>query len=230
MDVRRLLSAMALEVHGVDTPDEAVDRIAHYARIAVDADDSGILLVGARGKAQTSACTSAKVEQAHALQTELNEGPCLDAIRTDTSTWVTDDAQSDRRWPSWGPRVTALGYRSVISVRLETQGRSYGSLNAYSADADAFSKADLEVMQVLGAHASVAIATSREMDNLRAALDSRTLIGQAQGVLMAVYDLDATGAFHYLRRLSQDGNIRIVKVSEHVIAQRHELRKQINDA
>jgi cysteine sulfinate desulfinase/cysteine desulfurase-like protein len=209
MDVRRLLSAMALEVHGVDTPDEAVDRIAHYARIAVDADDSGILLVGARGKAQTSACTSAKVEQAHALQTELNEGPCLDAIRTDTSTWVTDDAQSDRRWPSWGPRVTALGY---------------------SADADAFSKADLEVMQVLGAHASVAIATSREMDNLRAALDSRTLIGQAQGVLMAVYDLDATGAFHYLRRLSQDGNIRIVKVSEHVIAQRHELRKQINDA
>ncbi|MCU1442302.1 MAG: hypothetical protein JWQ59_452, partial [Cryobacterium sp.] len=157
MDVRRLLSAMALEVQGVETPAEAIERIAHYARVAVDADDSGILLVKARGKIETPAGTSDNVAKAHMLQAELDEGPCLEAIRGGDATYVTEDVASDRRWPTWGPRVASLGYRSVVSVRLETNERKYGSLNAYSAGVSAFSRQDVDVMETLGAHASVAI-------------------------------------------------------------------------
>jgi GAF domain-containing protein len=227
MDIRHLVSSMALEIHGVDSPAEAIDRVAHYARVAVDANDSGIMLVRARGKVETPAGTSDNITKAHALQAELDEGPCLAAIRGGESTYVTGDATTDPRWPAWGPRVAELGYRSVVSVRLETNERQYGSLNAYSADVDAFSQQDVEVMELLGTHASVAIAASQKVDDLQTALDSRTSIGQAQGILMAVYDLDAEAAFQYMRRLSMHGNLRLVEIASQVIAQRHELRKHI---
>jgi hypothetical protein len=228
MDVRRLLSAMALEVHGAETPTDVIDRIAHYARVAVDADDSGIMIVKARGKVETPAGTSDNITKAHALQAELDEGPCLDAIRSDTAAYITGDARTDKRWTTWGPRVAMLGYRSVVSVRLETNDRKYGSLNAYSAGIDAFSRQDVDVLEILAAHASVAIAASQSLHDLHLALDSRTTIGQAQGILMAVYDLDAEGGFQYLRRLSQDSNRRLVDICKEVVAQRHEVRKHIS--
>jgi GAF domain-containing protein len=228
MDVRRLLSDMALEVQGLDSPAEAIDRIAHYARVAVDATDSEILLVKARGKIETPAGTSEKVAEAHALQAELNEGPCLAAIHGGEATYISRDLKNDPRWSTWGPRTADLGYLSVVSVRLETNERKYGSLNAYSAELDAFTKQDVEVMEILATHASVAIAASIAVDDLSTALDSRTAIGQAQGIIMAVYDLDAEGAFQYLRRLSQHGNTRLAEVAQQVIANRHELRKHIS--
>ncbi|MCW2787344.1 MAG: hypothetical protein JWP74_3861 [Marmoricola sp.] len=227
MDIPRLLSSMALEVHSL-TPDEVFERIAQYTRIAVDASDSGIMLAKARGKVYTAVGTSDNVDKAHMLQVDLDEGPCLDAIRSEKTTCATGDAPNDPRWPSWGPSVSGLGYRSVISVRLEVRDRKYGSLNAYSTELDNFTSADIEVMEYLGAHASAAIGASQTVDDLQTALESRVLIGQAQGILMAIYDLDSEGAFQYMRRLSMDGNTRLRDVASHVVAQRHELRKHLN--
>lgn len=226
MDVRRLISEMSLEVQSL-TPVEVYERVAHYARVAVDATDSGIMLVKARGKIVSAAGTSDNVEKAHMFQAELDEGPCLDAIRDKSDVYMTGDALNDPRWSSWGSRVSELGYRSVVSVRLQTHDRTYGSLNAYSKSLNDFTTSDVEVMQFLGASASAAIASSRTVDDLQAALESRNLIGQAQGILIAVYDLDSDGAFQYMRRLSQHGNIRIVEVAKEILAQRHELRKNI---
>lgn len=228
MELSRLLSAMALEVQALDSPDEAVERIAHYARIAIDATDSGIMLVKARGKVETPAGTSDNVTKAHALQAELDEGPCLSAVRGGEATYVMDDAREDERWPVWGPRCADLGYLSSVSVRLETNDRVYGSLNTYSTERDAFSQQDVDVISLLAAHASVAIASSTLVDDLNTALDSRTAIGQAQGILMAVYDLSDEVAFQYLRRLSMQSNTRLLEVARKVIADRHEIRKNID--
>jgi GAF domain-containing protein len=227
MDIRRTLATMALEVETLETPAEVIDRIVQYARLAIDSDDSGILLVQARGKIITAASTSGRIVEAHALQAELDEGPCLDAVRDGDSTYVTGDAGHDSRWPTWGPRSVELGYHSLVSVRLETHGRRYGSLNSYATRPDAFTDHDVEVMQFLAAHASVAIASAESLDNLQTALKTRTTIAVAQGVLMAIYDLDAEDAFRYLRRLSMDGNRKLLDVAYDVVAQRHELRKLI---
>ncbi|MEG9224919.1 GAF and ANTAR domain-containing protein [Aeromicrobium sp. Sec7.5] len=223
MDVRRLLSDMALEVQHL-TPAETFERIAHYARTAVDARDSGIMMVRARAKVAPVSSTSDDVDRAHRLQVECGEGPCLEAIFGTESSYVTGDAENDPRWPRWGSRVADLGYRSVVSVRLATVDRTYGSLNAYSRDVDDFSDQDLEVMKYLAVHATVAIAGSLAVVGLQAALESRNLIGQAQGILMTTYDLDADGAFQYLRRLSMDGNQRLFDVATQVVEQRHQLR------
>jgi hypothetical protein len=221
MDVRRLLSSMAIEVHDL-TPNEVFERIAEYACVAVDASGSGIMLTKGRRSYQSKG-TSDDVDKAHALQMECNEGPCLDAIRGGDAVYVTGDAPHDERWPTWGARVAELGFRSVVSVRLETPGRKYGSLNAYSSSLNDFTPSDVEVMQYLAAHASAAIAASHNVEHLNVALESRSQIGQAQGILMLAYDLEPEGAFQYLRRLSQHNNTRLADVAQQVIAQRREL-------
>lgn len=227
MELSRLLSAMALEVQALDSPDEAIERIAHYARTAIDAADSGIMLVKPRGKVETPAGTSERVTRAHSLQAELDEGPCLDAVRGGEAVYLVKDVRKDERWPLWGPRCAELGYLSTVSVRLETSDRVYGSLNTYSTELDAFNQQDVDVISFLAAHASVAIASSTLVDDLNTALDSRTAIGQAQGILMAVFDLSDEVAFQYLRRLSMQSNTRLLDVAERVIADRHELRKNL---
>jgi AmiR/NasT family two-component response regulator len=55
---------------------------------------------------------------------------------------------------------------------------------------------------------------------LNTALDTRKLIGQAQGILMERYGLDEARAFEVLRRYSQDRNVKLREVAEHLIANR----------
>ena len=55
---------------------------------------------------------------------------------------------------------------------------------------------------------------------LNTALDTRKLIGQAQGILMERYHLDEARAFEVLRRYSQDHNVKLRQVAEDLIANR----------
>lgn len=214
--IHRLLVEMATEVQ--QAPAQAVRHISEYARTAVDGADSGIMLAKAKGRIDTLGETSAQVTRAHRLQAELDEGPCLDAIRSDISAYLVDDTGSDERWPVWGRRAEELGYRSSISARMESRGRRYGSLNVYDTREAAFTRADLEVLELLASQAAVAYANAEAHLHLQVALDSRTVIGQAQGVLMQAYSLDAETSFAYLRRRSQAENIRLVEVAKDVLS------------
>jgi hypothetical protein len=92
----------------------------------------------------------------------------------------------------------------VVSVRLETRDRTYGSLNAYPVDRNDFTAGDIEVAEYLGVRASTGIAASQTGDKSNFVLESRRLIGQAQGIQRAVYELDSETALQYMRRLSMD--------------------------
>jgi GAF domain-containing protein len=225
MNLAQMLSDMAREVHHLETHEEAIDRIGQFGRIAINADDSGILL-NHGGQFETASRTSKGVEEAHGSQVELNEGPCLDAFHEGASTYRCDDTITDPRWPVWGPRASKLGYRSVLSVRLATNERKFGSLNAYSAEPGAFTADDERTMEYLATHASVAIAAAQNDQHLNTALDSRTVISQAQGILMLAFDITAESAFLYMRRISQDSNSKLAVIARQIVDERHELRSQ----
>jgi AmiR/NasT family two-component response regulator len=82
---------------------------------------------------------------------------------------------------------------------------------------------DVEVMRLLAAHASVAIAAARMRAKLHTALGTRTTVGQAQGVLMHAFNISADQAFAYMRRLSQDENVKLFAIAEQIVASREEL-------
>lgn len=219
MDVARMLADMALELEQDATPDAMLDRVCQYARLALNADDAGIMRIRSRQQIETPAATTARVGEAHQLQAELDEGPCLDAI-TGRATYLTDDVESDHRWSRWGPAAAAIGIHSAVGVRLATRERGYGSLNIYAERKSAFTTADAEVGELLAAHATAAFAAAERAEGLATALESRTTIGQAQGILMQKFDIDSDAAFQFLRRISQHENQRLVAVAEAIVVQR----------
>lgn len=211
---------MALDLHDEPTAERTVGRIAEYAKAAMRCDDAGILMVHSRRRIETAAATSELAERAHDLQTEIDEGPCLDALTGEESYYLIGDTATDPRWPRWGTIVADLGVRSVISVRLETRARRYGSLNLCGSVPAMFGPDDLAVASIFGRHASIALATSQEADGLQRAMDARKVIGIAMGVLMERYSIEPDRAFDVLQRYSQANNIKLREVAQQVADRR----------
>lgn len=219
VDAPEFYSEMAMHLHEQETTEATVDLITKYARVATECDDAGILLSPARQRLETVSATSERVEISHALQRELDEGPCLDAI-DGYGVYLSPDVEIDPRWPRWGPKVADLGLHGVMSVRLETKNRRYGSLNLYAERRGEFSEADLALAQIFARHASIALATAHHEEGMQVAIDVRKLIGQAQGILMERFDVDADSAFAVLRRYSQHHNMKIQDVAGWVVENR----------
>lgn len=63
-------------------------------------------------------------------------------------------------------------------------------------------------------------AAQAEIEQLRAALESRLVIGQAQGVLMERLDIDSRQAMDYLRRASNELNRKLALVAADIVRTR----------
>ena len=210
----------ALHASRADTT-QTLETVVEWARNAVTGTEAGILLRGAKGKLETAAPTSPTVTKAHDMQIQFNEGPCLDVMKDgNPDRYVVGDTASDRRFLVWGPAVTDLGIRSAIGVALATTEERLGSLNVYASDPHRFDRDDLETVDVFSRRAARAIIIAREQAGLTVALDTRKLIGQAQGILMERYGIDADRAFDYLARRSQAENVKLRTVAEEVVTTR----------
>lgn len=198
-----------------------LDTIIDWVQKAVDGTDAGIFLLHAKGNLETAVPTSPEVAKAHELQIELKEGPCLQVINDHhVDAYVVGDTASDHRFPQWGPAAAALGFHSVISVVLNTTQKRFGSLNVYSSEPHAFSRDDLAVIEVFSQRAARAMAVAEDSAGLTTALDTRKLIGQAQGILMERLDIDADRAFVYLVRQSQTRQVKLRAIAEWIVTNR----------
>jgi GAF domain-containing protein len=172
------------------------------------------------GRIETPAATSAVALRGDELQYQLKEGPCLDSIATEETVLSTDLLQ-EPRWPNWAPQVAReLGVRSMLCFQLFISEKSLGALNLYSEEIDAFDQHDRAVGLALAAHIAVALAASREIDTRDVAIVSRTIIGQAEGILMERYDLTAEKAFAVLKRVSQESQTKLATVAADLVRTR----------
>jgi GAF domain-containing protein len=159
------------------------------------------------------------------LQYEEGYGPCLDAGRGNVVLCV-DDMCSEQRWPHYVPRVVEQGVRSSMSIPLPYQGISIGALNNYSTKPGAFAapasvQAGLEVAEVVAVavvNATAHAELSEQARHMRLAMESRAVIEQAKGVLMAQRHVDAAQAFEILREASQRYNRKLRDIASGVVA------------
>jgi GAF domain-containing protein len=184
------------------------------------ADYAGVSLVEG-GRITTPAATNERLRAVDELQHRMGEGPCHEAVRTSEVVTV-DDLSRDQRWPRWGALMAAeLGVRSSLSFRLFTaQNESWGALNVYSCTPRAFDDDDVVHGQTIAAMVGVVLARSIHEDQLAAALETRAVIGQATGILMERFQLDADVCFNILRRLSQQNNLKLRDIAAQLVATR----------
>ena len=194
------------------------------ARGIPGAESTSITLV--RGdRAFTAAHTGEMALVADELQYEQGYGPCMDAGRAGVVLRI-DDTRTEQRWPDYVPRVLEVGVRSSLSVPLPYQGSTIGALNIYSTRPQAFSSAESEEAATAVAEAvAVAVVNADAHDrlaeharNMRVAMESRAVIEQAKGVLMAQRGVDAEQACDILRDASQRYNRKLRDIAAGIVA------------
>lgn len=199
--------------------EDTAEHLIQYAVKSLGASFGGITMLRARGRLETVGATDDKVLVADRAQYELREGPCIEAAQESRSS-VSGSVGSDPRWPRWGPEVAAMGISSVLSADMHGRGARIGALNLYSLTADAFSPEDVELATILADQSAALMAALSSEEGLREALHTRMLIGQAQGILMERFDIDADRAFAVLRRFSQDSNVRLREIADQIVTTR----------
>jgi AmiR/NasT family two-component response regulator len=64
----------------------------------------------------------------------------------------------------------------------------------------------------------------RRHDQFRSALASLDIIGQAEGVVMERFNLDAVEAFELLARLSQQSNMKLFDIARTLVDSEHPIK------
>lgn len=199
------------------------DLVAAICDQAVDivgpATAAGVIVVSARHRLTTVAATGPAPAELDRLQTETGEGPCLTAASDQVVVQVRDTVEEDR-WPAYAKTAQRLGVRSVLCLPLAADDRLLGTLSLYAEAPEAFGDVDGSAVALLTALASIALAQTRLIEQLRDALTNRDRIGQAKGVLMARYELGPDEAFALLRQYSQDRNVKLADLADRVAAHR----------
>jgi len=211
-----MFAEIALLLEEMPSHEQTLEQVTHLARETLACDFASITLRVGGGRLETVASTHPDVEKADALQYEFEEGPCFEAVKEDGN-FVCEDIEHDERWPRWGPAAAKLGLHSLLGLRLQSNRETFGALNLYHRQPSAYDEDDIVLARIFATHAAVALAASTNEVNLKRAIDTRHVIGQAQGILMERFGLDDIRAFAVLRRLSQDGNIKLRKIAQQIV-------------
>ncbi len=196
--------------------DKTMDRITQSAVGVIPGTSfASISVRHDNGRLETFAATDPLVEQADALQYELNEGPCYDALTVEAIVSSSDLAH-DARWPHFALGAHAMGISSQLAIGLAHRGKSFTALNLYSRDTGAF-EGQGPTTRVYVGHARIALGYARELHALHAALSRRTTIARATGIIMQRNGLDAEAALDTLGRVAKASRLNLWDMAARIV-------------
>lgn len=198
-------------------------RVAQLAKQTVPGTaDVSVTLVRDQ-KAFTAAFTGQDALRLDESQYEPGHGPCLDVAQS-SGTVTISDMTTEPRWPEFTRRALDCGVHSSLSVALPVQHSIVGALNLYSHIPGCFDDDALELAQTFAGYAAVAIANAHLYEtnatlaeNMRKAMDTRSVIEQAKGILMAQHRCSPTEAFSLLTKQSQQANRKLHDVATDIV-------------
>jgi GAF domain-containing protein len=204
---------------------ELLHRLTDHAAALTGAQGAGIMLAGRReGRLGFAAASDERVVEMELVQDRIAAGPCYEAFVTN-ELGVVDDLEPAGRWPEYEQRAAQLGFRAVLAVPMNAWGQTIGVINIYRERSGPWSPDDIEAAEIVTAmgagyvlHADQMRSQHQLAEQLQTALESRDVIGQAKGILIARRGMDANTAFEQLRERSQERNVKLRDVAVEVVA------------
>ncbi|MBV1780039.1 ANTAR domain-containing protein [Paeniglutamicibacter sp. ABSL32-1] len=144
----------------------------------------------------------------------MDAGPWLHAIRTGLPVILADS--SDSRWPDLGRELADSGFTGLLVLPLQLGPHVSGTLNFFTARIGAIN--DGLILDAMGyadggskaLRMALRIAEAElKSQDLSAALESRTAIDLARGIIMAQNSCTAAEAFDFLRSASNNRNQKL---------------------
>ncbi|WP_372698181.1 GAF and ANTAR domain-containing protein [Arthrobacter sp. JSM 101049] len=182
----------------------------------------GVTLLRER-RAATAASSSPEAQRMDEVQYKYDEGPCLSAAR-DGVEFHAPDLAVETRWPEYLQEIQDAGIRSIMAVPMDLAGEALGALNFYAEAVHSFDDSTRAQALAYAAQAAdsirLAVRIAQQMDtleDLKAAMASRTVIDVAVGVVMAQNRCSQNQAFAILQRASSTRNLKLRDVAAKVV-------------
>lgn len=183
----------------------------------------GITLMRQRN-AGTVASSSERARLLDEIQYAYADGPCLHACREATQVYIPD-FEKDNTWPEYNKAITDHGVRSVLALPFPLSDNiAMAGLNLYADRPNAFDQAAVQrandyVQQASkGLQLAVLIAQhSQTAANLRAAMESRTVIDVATGIIIAQNRCTQVEAMELIKKASSNRNVKLRVVAQAIV-------------
>jgi transcriptional regulator with GAF, ATPase, and Fis domain len=206
---------LAAQVRTDDRAEPMVGRILELVlRLVPGAEHAAVSLAG-----EQPVCAAATDDVARDCETAQftgGAGPLFD-IAAGASAVRCDDLAGDPRWPAFAAAAAEAGVRSLLACELAIGHSARGALTVYASGPDAFSEVSELVLPMFASRAGMALAYADKLDNLRRAIDTRQVIGQACGILMERHRLTSDQAFAELVAVSQRHHLKLRELAVRVV-------------
>jgi GAF domain-containing protein len=215
----RHVAEIARDLQGARGAQETAELAVRVCVEAIDGcEDAGFSLFAAPGLLTTTAATTPRLGRLEELQQAVGAGPAFSAVHDEDVVSVSD-LERERRWTGWASRAALdTGIRALVCARLFDEGAPVGVLTLASSRPDAFSDEDVDDCRCLAALTSMALSTAQHAEQAEATIESRNQIGQAQGILMERFSIDASRALAVLKRMSRHSHRTLREVAAEIAA------------
>lgn len=216
-------------VTGEESLDDALTRVAETAARAMPDADAVTVSVVTSEHPRTAAATDPDLVKLVEVQYEAGRGPSLESARELVPVRAVIGEHREQ-WPEFEAAALAAGVCAYLSVPVvlpesnDAEVRHIGTLTVYSYTATAFDPFDEGLMRLLTSAASATITNAQrwahsrdKVKHLERAIESRAVIDQAKGVLMAVHACSADEAFRTLVEQSQRANTKLRDVAAQLL-------------
>ncbi|WP_432486019.1 GAF and ANTAR domain-containing protein [Kineococcus esterisolvens] len=175
------------------------------------------------GEARSAAFSGKLAATLDERRYEAGSGPCLDAAQSGQTVRVDDTATTGVH-PDFGAVAARQGVRSCLPVGVPVPQRILGSINVYRFDDGVLDEDAVQLLQVFAGYAAVALANHSLhasavalSANLQVAMQSRAVIEQAKGVLVANLRCSPEDAFAHLVKQSQHANRKLRDIATGIV-------------
>ncbi|MEV4150096.1 GAF and ANTAR domain-containing protein [Amycolatopsis sp. NPDC049691] len=235
-DVSAAVLELAESLRADQPRDETLARMADRVVTLLPGADAASVTLFDGGEPTTVAATEAGALSLDKVQYSLDDGPCIEAARTETVV-RTDIDQARRRWPALADAAADAGVETMLSCPLFVRSdnaanleaanhhRLSGALNVWSRRPGSFEPGHAALIALFTTAMSGVILTAArwrraqiQAEQLVTALDTRDAIATAKGIVMARRGLTADEAFGWLTDLSQRTNRKIRDLAGVIVA------------
>ncbi|WP_245974249.1 GAF and ANTAR domain-containing protein [Thermomonospora umbrina] len=192
----------------------------------LDVDAAGVLLADERGTLSLAAASTEQARMLELFQLQDEEGPCLDCFHSGVRVSCGDLGLEPQRWPRFTEAARERGFAAVTAVPLRLGEARLGAMNLFRVTTGSLGPEALLVAQALADMATIGIVNERAhgraelvVEQLQGALNSRTVIEQAKGVLAERGRISVSDAFTVLRSYARDHNRLLSQVAHAVVEQ-----------
>ena len=222
-DVHQALHELGKLRFGAMRVEDALREIVQTTHAIFDVDGAGLMLADAEHHLRTAASSDERFNHLEELQVRHDEGPCISAF-VDKSLVGSEDLDAETRWPDFCTAAVARGVRAVLASPLPYNQDAVGVVAVLSQDRHPWSPEGELALLAFTDLAALLIATMMQgveqielTAQLQGALDTRAVIEQAKGVLIAQHGIPPRVAYEQLRARARTQRRKLAAVAGEVV-------------